>query len=1524
MEYAKPIAIDLGAQGTGVWTNLYPAGAGADPAAAAAGYSLRINKDAMTFMMPQRTAARHMRRGFKRRKLAKRLVRLWVADRWRESPSGASEPSRTACEHFLMGLMNRRGFTYFSLEEKIQPEAIDAQAEALQTLGVPLHSRFPSDWLRTAAADPADAASTLEHKLFRLHDRKANKKRGIDSRTELTDHIKAHLPASTTGREIKAVVSAVKHLRECLQAACDASESGHKPRADYFKAVHTDLLNTELGKRTCRRLDMSAEQLTYLLGHIGNLDLRALRSYFHDSSRQTRKALDVARFHTAWAGFFGRWSLAGETDPRRKDNKRHALREWKRHLATAPDRQALWQLLTEHDPSHTIPPFESQSNRRPPVCQSLLLDPSALDRRYPALTPDTPPAWQIWAQNLARADTTLGDSVDDIAAFDARVIHRQIHPSKRAKGHARWRAARVLQRALDRSRNRDPWALRLLASAHGASHGAAYARAHAELQRAIGSQHIDGFLNLAKAYFTESRQARDGMWFHDDGANRDALLTNCHAHPPHKHKVLTDAVGGVLCTRLEAAQLERLQALIETGSVGPPAGLSGIRRARSLRIHGRLKSFAALQKEMGGDLRLLADDARQVPADERASWHKDENRARAWNAVLWAELIAARIGAELDHDDLQVARYANPYSLAQLHQLLYTDRGGFASNCRGCLLENHWRAQMDGDGRANASRLPADSVRPFDGMLARLLRTQARHIANAVADDLVVPEKATALSIPLILEENRFEFTEQLATLKGKSRRDIDKIAEAGQRRRSDWQQRWQDKHGRIRDAGVHLCPYCGKAIGSAGDFDHITSRAATRDMAGYAFDAEANLIFAHRHCNAAKGRKDYTLDNLAPSYLQAVFGRSDPGHVRNQIAAQTDSWAADKRDHRSFHQLPPELRHAVRHALFVPGLRATVLARIAHQNVARVNGTQRWFARQLASKLRKAFQRKGITVPLDFSVHPVPYTAVGELRQRLAQAAPELFAKPQPQPPYSHTVDAALVFALASTDVRTRQRLGLATDENADCSEFTQPERAAALLPQALHIHTIKRRPKHADHVKPWHQQLFKGNALGERYVPVGVDTQGRVWAGFGRDNRIELPAAKPGKHGQPKPDPRLGLLTCLWPVLRTPADMAAPDLAGLAEHAQRRADNVFWLKVRRPVAARYLLDHKRQPEDATVRALTCLRYVVQGADVCAALHIDDAANKAPAASALLKDGDFQIKLAFPKFGFSGLDKTKLLLPARSGWQALCDDVRLAPHLGQRKLVTRVPEAGLSDSRALVDWQAVVQTHFPAGKTDRSHRRKRQVHSLPRLARASGGFRARRVDPDGDPVYQLLQVEGSAYSGFAASKDKPGFDTSKAQLLNVLERSPSLAPLQARKRAEVVVPFDQPSILLAQAEPDSHGILRFALLPNTDGRRAARMTITWQGLQALLPGWQAPQSFTEVQASLELTASQSRVLAETLQTVFGIASLGPRISNGKGKLEVEHLCSATITLYWGGGQGAGKKKTDTAGTGPADKARAP
>lgn len=1496
-----PIAVDLGAKHTGCFLPaVVGLNEGADPADGARGLLLEIDHKAFTLMMTDRRARRHQRRAYTRRRLAKRLVLLWLAERLNK----LSSEDRLRCERFLRGLMNRRGFTYLSLDERIRGEELESVRPLLEATGLITAFDTVTDWLCRTVADPNEAKRILkEAEPFRTLTAQEQSDKNYTRESSPFKALNPTIGSTLDAQKQTQVSRSLKTLVKYLKQASDAPQVGHKHRREYLQNIEADLRESVDGKYTCEKLGLSPAEIRNLLGHISNWDLRALRSYFHDASRKCAQKLDPNRFHRAWLAFFRRWSFTGEA-PERRQAFAQRRREWLELLTSIDSggQDQLWGLLTTRDPQETIPPFESQRNRRPPRCQSLLLSPDLLDQHFPSQAEDSPPQWRIWARRLGQANPSLCDELKVIAWHDARAIGRvnatpddlrwhELSQSEKAElwelEAKRWYDARLLQRVLERNRKLDPYHLRQLALEQAFRDRA---EAYQLLEQHLGSWQVDTFLRFARIFYHETREARTGIWL----ASKSSLLRPCNAHPPRKRRLkelLVAQILGVPVTQ-QMRLAERVEAIIlnTTVTVGQSSSKRNPRSARQTKVRDLVARMAAKVKEFGRDLKSLYELA-------ESKRHKKESLSEleqeALNLYERAKVVASTLGQQLNFAESTTQRLANPFSLTQLHQTLFTEVKGFSSTCQACTRENHWRGQLDGSGLARAARLPSDSIRPFDGALARLIEAKAARLADEFVRTLPPLQTVTRLRVPILLEENRFDFQLELPGLKGiATSAERKKAQQAIEQRMQTEEQLRQDRYKRIRSDGRGLCPYCGRPVEDDGEYDHIVAQAVTSDFEGYSFNSEANLIYVHAHCNRGKGKQLYSLSDLAPEWLKRQFGTPDPRLVEERVRQTVSKWLENASDLRGFHLLEEDLRRDIRHGLFIPDVRGDVVRGLAMQNVARVNGTQRWFGRVLIDRLQRALKyHRGLGGDrLRFSLHRVPAREVATLRGQLATAFPSLQKQPL-QAPYSHIVDATLLYAVATTQPQLRQRLGLAPEA---LDEFITPARALALLPSQVRIVRVQRRPIH-DKKHPWHRPLFKANPIGERFVPLIVTKTGQVIPGFSGES-----ANPPITSYNPRQRRACSqLLATLWPVLANPPRGVDPNSEDLVERlqeiAQMSPEGALRLRVDRSSAFRHWYRCRHKPDDKLAKVLDALVYRIQRVDLHNLLFDK---RRSQTTEELLADKHFCFTVKLP-----GLPPHKVTLPCKRAWEALVNDPELHPHLG--KPLFKKSERDARGSQAVgIDWNAIIRRHFNKTRpSTRQHRRCRQVIALPRLADASGGFRVERRGLEGS-VFQLLQVDDGAYVGFARDSNKPhGFDPNQPALLPLLARSRSLTPLNRVATNRDIVPFTQPK-QFDSPKLRERGFLQVEILPGTKPRRRVLARVRRSSMNLLFgydPGKDFPYSLRD--STILVDKNKTTQLAALLKEATGIASLGPR-ENCVAILGWDH---DSIELFWTAGTGKPK-----------------
>lgn len=259
----SPIAIDLGAKYTGVLLPHYEAGE--DVTDTDLTGLLIVNTDKMTWSQQPRRQKRHQMRGYKRRKMAKRL--LWLILECEYGLKRDDLPGEAVA--FINGLMNRRGFTYLS--EDLDEAALQVPVAALAELsGGVFNSREPlEEQLSRILSDPVQARNLLRDDNF-PHTK-------TDARKTISEQFKD---------EKKDIVAAWEQIHNACEQVDKSENDGHRPRRDYLDNIALDIDESEILPEVLPEA-LSSHTLSRLIGHISNLQLRVLRKYFNGTKSGT-------------------------------------------------------------------------------------------------------------------------------------------------------------------------------------------------------------------------------------------------------------------------------------------------------------------------------------------------------------------------------------------------------------------------------------------------------------------------------------------------------------------------------------------------------------------------------------------------------------------------------------------------------------------------------------------------------------------------------------------------------------------------------------------------------------------------------------------------------------------------------------------------------------------------------------------------------------------------------------------------------------------------------------------------------------------------------------------------------------------------------------------------------------------------------------------------------------------------------------------------------------------------------------
>ena len=1133
----------------------------------------------------------------------------------------------------------------------------------------------------------------------------------------------------------RAIQKGLRALKDFVASVVNSEINGHKPRAQYLENIAKDLADSALLKPVWNAAGLDARDAARLIGNVSNLQLRVLRKYFNDVQMAGKG--DGRWDAVRMAKFFGRYVLSWHAKSAEEKARKTAMLEAVARHGT--DIVALWR---KTDPAWSIPPMEDMNNRHPTRCASLLIDEEALQKRLHA--------WREMVSPLMDAEFEKN--------FDAGCV-----------------PARRLQAILDRSKEHDTWHLRGLVFRNPEKPITARdSETLDRLQQALGQEGANGLLAYARDYFLEREAADRGDW---SEAWPNRVLRLCGKNCPRKSKVMHLQMGIMLRRSFSQADVEAMEELFAPG----------VKVHGGSTVHGIAEKVAEAQKTCGAAFK-----------DMLVSGRDPDLKKLLELAGLAYDKIAARFGV----DPAATDRYGKPFVLAQLYNLLEKDPHGSSSTCQACSQDNARRSLPFQKDVAHARRLPADAGRPFDGMLARILERQAYEVAKAKIAQLAAHPADGPVFMPIILEQNNFEFALGLLSIRKKQiqaaklkAKDKQMGIEAGE---EHTQALWQEKDRRIRSDSGTYCPYTGDGLSANGQTDHIIPRSLTRDWGGTIYNTEANLIFCSTKGNTDKDNSLYDLDRLHSNYLKEQFGTDDRAAIAAEIRAKLPKLLADKQAITGFHGLAAEDRKIIRHALFVEDLRGDVLAALQQQKKARVNGTQKWFAKQLSQNLRDLAAAKLPGVQIETRTYLVKAEDVHARREILA-GANDRFRKQLPQPAYSHVVDAGMAWATWLAMAPRAQELIDIPENSLDA-----PAWLCSLLPDDVQIRSLASKNR-ADKKAPQSQSLFKDGIFGNRFLSFIVQKDGTAAFGFHPQN--SLPVGK-------NPDEAFGLLR---PFLRWEGKPVDGDGTAWRTKA-KQAKRAYVLAVERTAALDFLHKAAKEtlsPEDARrADLLDLLAYTVQKKKVRDGITKDADRTRMTLCEReeALNEKNFHVMLDGKKlWGASG----KLVHPALASWKAILDDEILAPYWGK---------ALPGD----FDWDAFHARLFPREFAAVAHRKVRKVYSLPVPASPSGGFRIRRQAADGSPVWQTVESDGSAYEGFAVGDGKP--DWKQASLAKRLKKSPRIHSIASRQLPETGGSLCRMDEWLPVAWNEKNAeLLGVEIAPGTSDRLYARIRMTGQ-----------------------------------------------------------------------------------------------
>ena len=383
-------------------------------------------------------------------------------------------------------------------------------------------------------------------------------------------------------------------------------ESGRRFRSEYFKEVK-DILENKRSKETKKNGDkigddyidrfinkfkdngkIKIEDLHKLICHLSNFELKPLRKYFNCKGHKKKDFWDEKRLAKNFDNWIMKQWRVGEKDEDKKKGEegdyQELRRKWQEYKEQKRDRVIDFWLET--DPFYTIPPYQDINNRRPPRCQSLILNTKFLNNKKEGYS-----QWREWLKAIKDLDSTkeyLRDYKEKLESLKSSSKKSYFANGESTDIPEHQRSpddldARVFQFILDRTKDSDPLKLNEIYSYAKKYHQCQSTakekkEAKEDLEGIIQNSELSiikdaertykngcvfnagTFLHLVYCYYKMRRRARDGRLYihpkyrfvkgrgYQNTGRYDAncLLTYCNHKPRQKRYQMLDDFAALL------------------------------------------------------------------------------------------------------------------------------------------------------------------------------------------------------------------------------------------------------------------------------------------------------------------------------------------------------------------------------------------------------------------------------------------------------------------------------------------------------------------------------------------------------------------------------------------------------------------------------------------------------------------------------------------------------------------------------------------------------------------------------------------------------------------------------------------------------------------------------------------------------------------------------------------------------------------------------------------------------------------
>ncbi len=876
--------------------------------------------DNINFSKKSRRENRHKDRNYKRRKLAKRLLKEVIDfSKYNEKQ-----------QELILGLLNNRGYTFISTStefEKLNDETVKFINEYFEELSELITKEdFENKISEFENLDELKSYINTVNEKIQIETKKKKAQFYKEFQASFSNFIKNDL----------------KTIRDLFSNILKELDTGSKPRKKYLDEIKLEIQNDFDFIE-----NFSKDEFYNLIGNISNLQLRVLRKYFN---QKFNDELDLKKLDSKIRRYFKAFHYKSEKEKLQRVEL----------FSILDNEQNILNLLKNTNPELTIPPYEDMNNRNTYKCNSILIKPELIDENLKECI-------DILLKNEYFSNLTINANGE----FKIEELIKTKPSSNNAYIDTDFTYSKYLQRILDIKIDEDNKAY------HPREVFKKQDKKAIELfKKLFGEKIYETLKDVAQKYYIEEEKILNGIY-----EESTSILTKCNTNTPYKNNakhILLKPIYSYNFTNDEADSFIK--------SIEDTYGLKSSLQRVSEEAKKYQNSFYHIVEACYKNDKCIDD--KEIKTIVK---NLDKNFSDL-KFILKDKNTYLNSIEKVDENNL--SRVIN--ILKQTYEILFKELGGFNKTCKCCTIENSIRSD---ENNVIAKRLLSDVAKPIDGMLDMMLDRLAFEIIQNIDENDIKDIE----NLEILLEQNKFEFEENLNTIKRANNPQIKKFDK----------DKFKDK------LNVKVCPYTGKAF-EKGDWDHILPQSKG------VYNSKANMIYASVEGNQkVKGNKEWTLEDIyinSPKHLEEVFGKKSLEEIKEIIKLGINSIKIE--NFTNFNNLKLQEQIALRYALFMKGTEEFKKAfEIVKKDKIKTfsNGTQKRLARFIYEKLVNKFPNETKNIVINSKV--IDNQLVSNTRKYLAvdKETGEInhLFKEEKQKSHSHCIDAMVVFYLANSKVK-------------------------------------------------------------------------------------------------------------------------------------------------------------------------------------------------------------------------------------------------------------------------------------------------------------------------------------------------------------------------------------------------------------------------------------------------------------------------------------------------------------------------